>query len=31
MVLGGERPLSNKKILNALRLRRVVVFLPYSS
>jgi DNA-binding phage protein len=30
MVLSGDRPPSNKKILNALRLRRAVVFLPYS-
>jgi hypothetical protein len=30
MVLNGDRPPSNKKILNALRLRRAVGFLPYS-
>jgi hypothetical protein len=30
MVLNGNRPPSNKKIVNALSLRRAVVFLPYS-
>ena len=30
MVLKGDRPPSNKKILKALGLRRIVVFVPYS-
>jgi hypothetical protein len=28
MVLNGDRPPSNKKILIALRLRRIVIFVP---